>query len=480
MRIFFSLLFSTWIINSLAQNTPPTYPTLNLIDSIELRKHIEVLTSDSLEGRFTGSADQKKAATYILSQFKQAELKPFNDTCFYQPFELYSWHWGDVSISDSLNHFKHYLDFVYMSHSPIEPGINAPCVYIGEGNINIVNSLNLDGKIALALTDNFANSYKLYSRVKQQGAVAILVAHMDGDSEFAGLSKRIKLKHNQKRLYLSQPDFGIYLSKSFAVTPNVAESLFGVPFKKLKKLCTPEDLSKLPQPVINLSCPIVYDTVITENVAGYIEGKSRETIVLSAHYDHLGKKGDAIFYGADDNASGTSALITLAKALKQHKEPFDKTILFLATTAEETELFGALHFAEQQNNLPFDIMVNLNIDMIGRRDSSHKHNYLYLIGADEYPQMDSICRVANRLDSLTLDYSYDGRNGFGNFLNLSDHYAFHKQCIPVLGFFSGLHPDYHKPTDTIDKIVFDELLKRVRLIYATTILTSNSNTSTDN
>lgn len=143
----------------------------------------------------------------------------------------------------------------------------------------------------------------------------------------------------------------------------------------------------------------------------------------------------------------------------------------MATTAEEKGLLGAHYFVDHPEFHTFDLKANINIDMIGRRDSTHKKNYIYLIGTRHHPEFMELHKKANTLvDSLQLDYAYDNQTGFGNFLNLSDHYAFHKNNIPIIAFFGGLHADYHKISDTPDKIEFTEMTNRVRLIFATAFL----------
>lgn len=477
MRNLHLILFSLLVLSSNAQNLSVDSNQLHLLDSVELRKHIEVLASDSLEGRYTGSEGQKKAAYYISSQFQKAGLIPYNDTTFFQTFYLWSWQWGNCTLAYGDKTLSTEQDFIYRSNSPSD-SLVTQCVFVGFGEDTIIDNLDLKNKIAFAFTKNYNNYYHLVYRLKSKGTKAVILTNPDNKEAF---SRAFSRSSNQKNhISKDKPFFSKRGSKVFIVQPEMAKDLFGRNLNKLSKITTAEEAKKIPEVTISANCPMIVEKVYTENVAGYIKGKSNETIVLSAHYDHIGKRGNAINYGADDNASGTSALIALAKTIGQNKEPLDKNILFLATTGEELGLLGALHFADHQDDLPFDIKANLNIDMIGRTDSSHKSNYIYLIGAREYPLMDSLCQVANQLDSLTLDYSYTGNRGFGNFLNLSDHYAFHKQGIPVLGFFSGLHPDYHKPTDTIDKIEFDEMLKRVRLIYNTTLIMVNSKAFSDN
>ncbi len=482
MRILFSILtFLFAFINLNAQDLPFSNKQLKPITKKELRKHIEVLASDSLEGRYTGSDGQKKAASYIASEFQKAGLRAYNDTTFYQPFSLWSWHWKECTLSFNDTKLSSNSNLVYRSSSPIDSMLTADCIFIGDGRDTLINELDIDGKIAFAFSKSLRNYYRLYYKLKNKGAVAVILSNPYDENAFNSAMKQSSSANSNKRLFKKKPYFSGSTSKLFIVKANVAEELFKTPLEQLIETTTPEQVQDIPLASVKTQCPIEIEQVVTENVVGFYpgQGDTNETIVLSAHYDHIGKRGEQINYGADDNATGVSALIAIAKTYEKAKVKPDKNILFLATSGEEIGLLGALHFAKEQAKLPYDIKANLNVDMIGRRDSAHKSNYIYIIGAAEYPVMDSLCHVANQLDSITIDYGYNKSKGFGNFLNLSDHYAFHKQGIPVLGFFSGLHEDYHKPTDTIDKIEFNEMLKRVRLIYTTSFLAAQDNTFKD-
>ena len=212
----------------------------------------------------------------------------------------------------------------------------------------------------------------------------------------------------------------------------------------------------------------------TENVLGFIPGKTDEIVVLSAHYDHVGKKGDQIYNGADDDGSGSMALLEIAEAFKQAAdEGFrpKRGILILHVTAEEKGLIGSNYYT-QHPVIPLEQTVtNLNIDMIGRVDDRHQKDeeYIYLIGSDRLSsELHQISENANEETvNLVLDYKYNAKNDPNRFYFRSDHYNFAKNDIPVIFYFNGTHEDYHKPTDTVDKINFELLEKRTRLIFHT-------------
>lgn len=215
----------------------------------------------------------------------------------------------------------------------------------------------------------------------------------------------------------------------------------------------------------------------SENVLAFIEGseKPNEVIVISAHHDHEGVDTDGdVYNGADDNGSGSIALLEMAQAFKKAKaDGFGpkRSILFLHLTAEEIGLQGSLFYTENPVFPLKNTMVNLNIDMIGRIDKYHQDNtnYIYLIGADRLStELHYISEaVNNAFYNFEFDYKYNAKNEYNSYYYRSDHYNFAKNNIPVIFYFNGEHDDYHKPSDTPDKIDYELLEKRTRLIFST-------------
>lgn len=213
----------------------------------------------------------------------------------------------------------------------------------------------------------------------------------------------------------------------------------------------------------------------SENIWAYIEGseKPNEVIVISAHYDHLGMKNGVVHNGADDDGSGTVALLEIAKAFEIAKKEGHgpkRSILFLHVTGEEHGLLGSTFYSEHPLFPLANTITDINIDMIGRRDEFHKesNNYVYLIGSD-YLSTDlyKICEDANKnYVNLFIDYKYNDRKDPNRFYYRSDHYNFAKNGIPSVFLFNGVHADYHKATDKVDKIEFDALAKRAQLAFA--------------
>ena len=213
----------------------------------------------------------------------------------------------------------------------------------------------------------------------------------------------------------------------------------------------------------------------SENIWAYIEGSEKpdEIIVISAHYDHVGIKDGEIYNGADDDGSGTVALLEIAQAFEIAKKEGHgpkRSILFLHMTGEEHGLLGSSYYSEHPLFPMAKTITDINIDMIGRHDEFHNEssNYVYLIGSD-YLSTDlfNICEAANKnYVKLSLDYKFNDRADPNRFYYRSDHYNFAKNGIPSIFLFSGVHSDYHKPTDEVDKIEFEALKKRTQLAFS--------------
>lgn len=213
----------------------------------------------------------------------------------------------------------------------------------------------------------------------------------------------------------------------------------------------------------------------SDNILAFIEGteKPSEVIVISAHYDHVGMKNGEIYNGADDDGSGTVALLELAEAFQIAKKAGNgpkRSILFLHVTGEEHGLLGSKFYAENPVFPLANTVADLNIDMIGRCDAENcGKDYVYVIGSDMLStELKKINEKANNETvKLELNYKYDDPNDKNRLYYRSDHYNFAKNGVPVAFYFDGIHEDYHKPSDTPDKIDYQALQKRAQLVFAT-------------
>ena len=236
-----------------------------------------------------------------------------------------------------------------------------------------------------------------------------------------------------------------------------------------------EGASGAEQPMASISFKAerTSEEVITENVLGFLEGtdKKDEVLVVTAHYDHLGKRDDVIYHGADDDGSGTSAVLEIAQAFSEAKKKGNgprRSILFMTVTGEEKGLLGSEYYTDHPVLPLSKTVANLNIDMI---DDAHldNENYIYVIGSDKLSQdLHQLSEKANKdYTNLALDYTYNDENDPNRFYYRSDHYNFAKNNVPIIFYFNGVHADYHRPTDTIEKIAFDKMTAITKLVFFT-------------
>lgn len=235
---------------------------------------------------------------------------------------------------------------------------------------------------------------------------------------------------------------------------------------------------------MQISTPIKIDVqnqnkeVLSENVVAIIKGteKPEEYVVISSHLDHIGISADGeINNGADDDGSGTVALLEIAQAFKKAADEGQgpkRSVVFLHVTGEEKGLLGSKYYTDIDPVFPLEQTVaNLNIDMIGRIDPKRtgERNYIYLIGSDKLStDLHELSEEVNRkYTNIELDYTFNDENDPNRFYYRSDHYNFAKNNIPIIFYFNGTHEDYHRPGDTPDKINYDLLENRTRLIFYT-------------
>ncbi|MDG2492423.1 MAG: M28 family metallopeptidase [Flavobacteriaceae bacterium] len=217
--------------------------------------------------------------------------------------------------------------------------------------------------------------------------------------------------------------------------------------------------------------------VQTENVIAIIEGseKPEEYLVISSHLDHIGIHDGEINNGADDDGSGTVSLLEIAEAFQLAVEAGKgpkRSIIFLHVTGEEKGLLGSKYYTDNPLYPLENTIANLNIDMVGRTDPKRVNdnpNYIYLIGSDRLSmELHEISEEVNKASvNIDLDYTYNAHDDKNRFYFRSDHYNFAKNNIPVIFYFNGTHADYHRPTDTVEKIEYDLMETRARLIFAT-------------
>jgi Peptidase family M28 len=451
----------------------------------ELREKLSVLASDSMEGRETGKRGQQMAAAYIRSYFDKIGLKGPAEDGFFQPISLYQSAAGKIYVRAGKTTFTHPDQVIYYGNSDSGGEVDLPLVYLGLAREADFDDKDIKGKAVLIRIDD-GRLYNLpeVARARQKGAKMVLVWNTDSAPAFEALTMQARAYMSQAKLGLTKPTLHAPNAGSFVVSSEIAESLLGLPAEQLKAIAREDPEKKALQRVklkeIAYKTEIHVKTLSTENVLGYLEGtdKKDEVVVITAHYDHIGirsgGRGDRINNGADDDGSGTVAVMEIAKIFTEAKLDGNgprRSILFMTFAGEEEGLLGSEYYTNHPVFPLENTVVDLNIDMVGRRDPQHGDSapYVYLIGADKLSSDLNLLseRVNDKYCKLDFDYTYNDEGHPSHLYYRSDHWNFAKNNIPIIFYFDGIHEDYHKPSDEIDKIEFDLLARRVQCVFYT-------------
>ncbi len=467
----------------------------SLINKQDLFLDLNVLASDSLEGRETATKGQKKAAEYIKNHFINNNIKSAFDTSYYQQYEVNVTDFTNVSLSINGEPLELIEDFYVFGNPQKTNYKNTKVTFVGYGiensKVNYYENRDVEGNVVLIKdgVPELANPY-LYSssdanwrnKVKsaaENGAIAAIFMLKDFDDK----NQRIKEHILNPRMKMHN---SIQVKKSEIPVFFISEKVYQQ--MTTQKPYTFKDKKRYNE-IFKVDTKVSFHTdvnniVKAENVLGYIPGKNNEEVlVISAHYDHIGFDRGEICNGADDDGSGTAALLSISKAFQKAFndgiQP-ERSVLFLSVSGEEKGLFGSKYYTD---NPVFDLnktVANLNIDMVGRRDTIQEDdNYIYLIGSDKISKdLHQINEQVNKKHiGFKLDYTYNDEKDPNMFYYRSDHYNFAKNNIPVIFYFGGLHEDYHKPSDEIDKINFSKLEKVSQYVFLTAWELANRKTS---
>ncbi len=478
VKIYYFLIVAFWSLGLNAQ----TFDSIanryaETITAEELKKHLEVIASDEYEGRETGRKGQKMAKEYLVNQFRSYGIKP-HEGKYVQEFDLIEQKGTGVKLSIKEREFSINEDFIFSPSIIKKTTITAQAVFIGFGISNL-DELELKDKAVLFIKKvpkNIGEELNLNERVKlikEKGAAIVMVYDPDVDI----LLEKYQHYYTRPRMKLTEevkedvPFLRINREVLNAFSRNSSKKLNWD--KLLKKGC--KKLIFLNEK-ISLEVNKPTEDLISENILAYIPGseKKEELLVITAHYDHIGKRDSLIYNGADDDGTGTVALLELAQAFmaaKNEGHTPKRSILIMPVSGEEKGLLGSYFYSEHP---VFDLnqtVTNLNVDMIGRYDKSHENdsNYIYLIGSDKLSKdLHSLSETVNQLYcNIDFDYTYNDENDPNRFYYRSDHYNFAKNNVPVIFYFSGVHEDYHKPTDTIEKIDYKKTERIAKLIFYT-------------
>lgn len=476
----------------------------NTIKAEELKAHLDTLSSDSFEGRETGQAGIKKAADYISNYFESLDLPKIGDEqSYFQNVQITFLRGTNSEMYVNGERFKHLWDFlsfpdrnknlpkfstdevVFLGYGIDDPrysdyrGIDVKdkviLIYdgepVGQDSISVITKSK-----ELSHWSNFPNNKLIAAR--NNGVKLVLI-----------IEDNIKAELNKNRNELlggsmSLGDNSVFskpIANSVSISSNIARALMGKDISEVIKLRDRikqkgKRGSKVLKSKLEFEQDINRELLEGVNVLGFIEGSSKkdEIVIVSAHYDHVGKKGSDIFNGANDNASGTSTVLEIAQAFaeaKKNGEGPKRSVLCLLVSGEEKGLLGSAYYVDKPI-LPLEnTVVDINVDMVGRSDEKYKDNpdYIYVIGSDRLStDLHKVNEAVNqKYTQLTLDYTYNSESDPNRFYFRSDHYNFAKNGIPAIFYFNGTHEDYHRPSDTAEKINFEQMKKTGQLIFHT-------------
>lgn len=485
LRVLFTVLF----FSASAFGQSPRFDFVKSISVDSLRSYLYVLTSDSLEGRETGTIGQKRAANFLASKYESWGIPVQLQK---HPLSARANTGKNITIND--NNYVYYRDFYYVAPKS-DTFISCDTILLAGFGIKAkkyddfkTKGLQRNSFLVSWSEPNFKKKFRSEDdKPKQANSLYDFLSEILKEKPITAFVVVDSIPLLIEQIEQSK-EINSLLNKTEShvvfVNRNIAERFLPHEKKKLyqKYLSKIEKRSK-PNPVLkSISCTIkmVSNTksMIGENVIAYIEGKSKkeECIVVSSHYDHLGIRDSSIYRGADDNGSGTSAVLEMARVFQIAKNAGqgpERSIIFLNVSGEEKGLLGSMFYVKHPF-IPLDKTVaDLNIDMIGRVDDKHDslkvQDYVYLIGADRLSKELSTINEKSNSDftHLELDLQFDNDKDPNNYYKRSDHYNFAKNNVPVIFYFNGSHADYHRPSDTPDKINFELIKKRGQLVFLT-------------
>jgi len=490
-----ALLVVSFCATAQKKNSPAFFAATITAD--DMKRHLFTIAGPEMEGRDTPSPGLEKAADYIEAHFKSLGLVPGNKDSYRQLYPLYKDSMTSTSLTINGTAFELNKDFqpnVMLNHTAEMRFSEVAFAGYGivDGDIDSYKDLGVAGKLVLILDGSPAgykssvagfaspsNVFTKISKAQEKGAAAVIVIY----------GNYPRKTFNSASSYTMRGYKAGVSPLSFSASEAVAEKILGDDGKAiLEKMKASPFTSKIYKVNVDLGYFKTTTTTHASNVLGVLEGsdKKDEFVLITSHYDHVGKRSDGtIYYGADDDGSGTTGILELAEAFAKAKAAGKgprRTIVFMTVSGEEKGLWGSEYYVNHPVFPLEKTTVDLNIDMIGRigeeylkdKDSA---SYVYVIGDDKLssdltPITDDINK---KYMKMKLDRKYNDPNDKNRFYYRSDHYNFAEKGIPVIFYFNGVHADYHKPTDTPDKINYPLMAKRGQLVFYTAWEMANRN-----
>lgn len=449
------------------------------IQADSLMHKLQILAGVEMQGRETATPGQRKAASFIENYFSHIGLLPAEGMGFQQPFPVMVHEIKKTSVVIHKKSYHPITDYNFnVTRMPTGQWKISNIFYAGYGDDSSAISQDVvkdkwvmiaegSKKRGFTSTDNRLMMAKV-GMLKRRLAAGVLMIQPNFPHTHQGLrSGMSNLSSNQSP---TQEIPILYISKEMCMKLLKLDSLAGDDFSSIRNALYKTKLH------VRVDKQSVVEN--STNVIGILPGtdKKDEYVFITAHYDHLGMRDSVIYYGADDDGSGTVAVMELAKVFSlaaQAGYRCRRTLVFMAVSGEEKGLWGSAYYSDHPVFSMSKTSVDLNIDMIGRIDPKRTYgdstNYIYTIGDDKLcSQLSPITDSINhRYTHLEIDRKYNRPDDPNRFYYRSDHYNFAKNGVPVIFYFNGTHADYHRPSDTVDKIRFDIMQKRVSLIYYT-------------
>ena len=489
MRKLFLLLSVCTAGIAHAQKIPDPKPFANTITRDDLKRHLYIVASKDFEGRETATEGQRKAAAYIENHFRSLGLLPGNKDSYQLYYPVFQDSMMEASLQVNGQSFTVDQDFyVNPAGNYTATLLGSDVVFAGYGISDSTRDdykgLDVKGKIVLVLNGQPVGTPQPSGRrrggftlkqdaAQKNGAVGLLIIQPGFPHRSAGPKGNMSLTEYKKINY----------PNTFYISDKVAQAIMGADYASAKS-GTPQPKPYTANVQMSFSKALLH--LQSSDVLGFLEGTDLkdQIVVLSAHYDHLGKKDTVIWYGADDDGSGTVSILELAEAFAKAKAAGKgprRSILFIANSGEEKGLWGSQYYSEHPTYPLEHTTVDLNIDMIGRIDPNRKKgdstNYVYVVGSDKIStDLKPISEGNNKKYSkLELDYKFDDPADPDRIYYRSDHYNFARKGVPIIFYFDGIHKDYHQPSDTPDKINYDIMEKRARFVFYTAWEMANRN-----
>lgn len=478
------------------------------ITAAELKVHLDFLAADEFQGRNTPSKELKIASRYLATMAESYGFKPLlPDGSFYQkiPLEVNTILEDETRIrmiTKSDEQVFYFSKAFGLSGRSVPAGkFSGEVIFAGYGlgapdlGWDDYGDIDLTGKIVLFLDVQLPEDHVLKPkenrrilrrrryRAREKGASAVLIVvneereknftqngHNFDSSEQASLADRlssIQQTSQQKPFLVADIRHEVAL-EILGLTKNELRSMFETIKRGQQVPCR-----KLPGKNLEISVEVKRRKDWTYNVVAYLEGRDPllkdEYILFGSHHDHVGVREGRIYNGADDNGSGTVAMLEIAQAMIIDKPK--RSVIMVWHTGEEKGLWGARYFVEKSPVPVENMSAQLNMDMLCRNDP----NSLYLIGSNKIStELDAAIHAVNeRFIHLNFDYKYEDPAHPERFFFRSDHYPYIQYGIPAVWFFCGTTEDYHQETDTIDRVDFKKMEKVTRLVYLTSLEIGN-------